>query len=436
MDGSEANETGLLVTFLVGGVSIGIGFSAALDSPVWGLAIGAFCTAAFFVLYLRFPKAASDLFLHMRRLLRKDRMGATEKPTPNHMRRPSRLRLTILIGVSVLVGVAATAGGFLGLSGTSPQLAPRELAAAPGVTVKSPRGLTAELRIANVTRGDTVYSKQTTAIVDDVLKVEVGYGNTSSTNTIADVSANFNLPIKAASRVAISSDLYGSGAVLRPSVVLSVDVPNARLSFIPNSVVWKFNQSGTDQIVEQSLPDTVLLGSPRPLENLHPGDSGSITILLRVVADVIGVTSTCAQPGSDVFSSYIDAKSGESIECHMTITNYGNEAVETLEAYDNIPAHTTFKISTLSILLAGNRLQTPPGFFVDPRSPTGVGRTQSDSPALQLGSLPVGSSITIEFSVVILPSAMGQPPLKNISVATAAGLNEIYNVAHINVAET
>lgn len=434
----QADQTGLLWTFVFGGFSVGAVFFGTLHSLVWGIAIGAACTTVSFVLYAAFPTAANTIFLRLRGLVRHDDPQSVRTDQIRGQRRaPSSHRIVILIIVSALVGASATAAGLFIASDTGgPARVAQPPVAAPGVTVSSAEGLTAALSIANVTRGDTVYSSQSKAAVDDVLKVAVTYRNNSHETEIDDVSANFNLPTNVASNLPISADVYGSGSVLRPSVDVNVDSPDARLSFIPNSVQWKYNKPGTVTIVQQTLPDAVLLGAPTPLENLQPGDAGSIAILVRVVAAVVAVTVECAAPGSSRFSASIDATPGDSIQCTMKITNAGNQVLDSLEAYDNIPPHTRFNKDSLSVVVAGAKVPNPPGLFVDPRSPTGVGRTNAYSPVLQLGNLQVAAVATIGFALQILRSASGGSQLENVSVATAAGIGEVYNVAIVDLAKT
>lgn len=294
------------------------------------------------------------------------------------------------------------------------------LIAAPTVSLEGSLG------IANVTRGDTKYTKSVAASYDEVVKVQVYYHNREDANSgkIAnDLRIKLNVPSTAGKSQTISGTISSPDTnTINDSVGVNLDRDDAYLEYIPGTAKWKHN-AGTNEnvnIVEQTISDEIVYGGTGiVLENAKPcfNFDATVTILVRVRVPGIKIDKKVRVKGQTEWTTRNTAKPGETLEYLLAYQNAGNTTHENVEIRDSLPPSLTYVPGSTKLANANGTRSVADGVTT-----TGI----------IVGNYGPGANAFVMFEATV-PAAdklkCGVTEYRNVGVAQPKGMNEFYNTA-------
>ncbi len=203
--------------------------------------------------------------------------------------------------------------------------------------------------VANVTAGDTTYSKAVNAKTDEVVKVQIWYHNKEEANsgkTANNLKVKVDLPTAAGKSQQVKGTISADNAnTVTDTANVNLALDQSRLEYIPGSAVWRHNK-GTNEApnwVTEKISDQVV-GTGITLENAQPcfNFEANVTVLARVKTDAVSITKQVRVAGEKNWSTENTAKVGDTLEYQITFKNEGNTRLDNLVIGDNMPANMTY----------------------------------------------------------------------------------------------
>lgn len=294
------------------------------------------------------------------------------------------------------------------------------LIAAPTVRLEGSLG------IANVTRGDTQYTRSVAASYDEVVKVQVYYHNQEDPNSgkvANDLRIKLNVPTTAGGTQTISGTISSPDTnTVSDSVQVNLDRADAYLEYIPGTAKWKHN-AGTNEnvnIVEETISDEIVYGGTGVrLENAKPcyNFDATVTILVRVRVPGIKIDKKVRVKGQTEWATSNAAKPGETLEYLLAYQNAGNTTHEGVEIRDNLPPNITYVPGSTKLANANGTRSVADGVTT-----TGI----------IVGNYGPGANAFVMFEAKVPAQdklACGVTEFRNVGVAQPRGMNEFYNTA-------
>lgn len=312
----------------------------------------------------------------------------------------SGLATGLIIGVAVVVPVATDAQTSVVLAGS--------------------------LRAANVTTNDTEYKETVNAAIDQVVKLQVYYTNTSQDNA-SNVRVKIAMPEQAGAKQTITATVKGSNSnELKDQVAISVDKEQAILQYVPGTAVWKHNTGSAEQpkIEETKLSDEVVVGAQGlALESQKPGEAFGSTVSVQAKVMVPGVKvikESEVKGESNKWSANNSAKPGDTMRYAISYQNTSNAQQKQVVIRDALPA----------------KMQLVPGstMLYNSSNPGGV-KIASDgvtAGGIVIGNYGPGANAYVIFEATFVPAdqlACGNNEFRNLGYARPEGMGEYFNSA-------
>lgn len=266
-----------------------------------------------------------------------------------------------------------------------------------GLRSAGSRGLTTETWSGNVTCGDTAYSPVTGATYDQVVKVQLWYGNYGSDKPVDDVSIALRLSNMGTTAFVdgiLTSPREGAPLSSRTAVFMPQD--GARLESIPGSIIWRHNISPPGEVPaykDEKLPDTVV-GQPFLLARVAAGENGeaSVSALFRVKVRRIAVDAQLRSPSARALAETVAVSPGGDVAIAAEVKNLGNAIL---------------RRPVVRLLLAAGSLQ-----YVNSSFSEGVGNDGHPAPqtdiltsGVETPDLGVGKTTTVTIMLRVLQGA-------------------------------
>jgi len=301
-----------------------------------------------------------------------DRLGRTKKQSRQVDARRGALNLgslcTVLVAIGSLV-LAVSIGPPTGLPGDEPEAKDVDTS-----RVAHPAGLEVENRVANVTTGDTEYFPFRDALVDDVLKVQLGVRNTNETGLpITGVGIALGVPDDRGTKQELGANISASrGVNLNPTAIVELSLDDARLRYVPGSLKLRHNVARAGEshtYVTEELDDSVLLRDSYAMGDLAPGEAFTITYLVRSVATAVSIVAAVREIPAGAFAAKSGAEPGASVQYRIVAQNKGNEPLREVLMHANLPPNVAY-VPGSTMVVVGDELGEVPDGIVDFSSPS------------------------------------------------------------------
>ncbi|HET6622586.1 MAG TPA: LPXTG cell wall anchor domain-containing protein [Candidatus Saccharimonadales bacterium] len=314
-----------------------------------------------------------------------------------------------------------------------------------------------DVKVANVTAGDTSYSNSVNAKVDQVVKVQLWFHNRENPDSGKDAKnlrAKINIPTAEGQHQTITGSVQGDNTnKASDTATVNLSLDNAHLSYVAGSAKWRYNKGAYDgrkecQTGTKAVPtndpnncyDTVKIsdkvvtnGTGVNLGDMRPcfAYESTVTVLARVKASEVKVNKYVSSYDADHNPSNNDwkltnsAKPGDKLDYMIRFENKGNTVLNDVVVGDNLPDYMKIVPGTTYIINGNN--------------PKGVaaGTDHVVSGGIDVGDYNPGAAGYVVFSVQIDPinkfAKCGVYTLKNVGVVRPSGMNEFYNTAWTNV---
>ncbi len=212
------------------------------------------------------------------------------------------------------------------------------------------------LGVANVTKGDTLYKHSVDASYDQVVKFQVFYHNREqpdSGKVAKNVRVKVDLPENVGATQVVKSTVKGDNTnTVESTATVNLDRSDAKLDFMPGSVVWKHNIGTNSNVnyVEQKLSDNTILQG-LPIENEKPCHNfeATVTFLMRVHVPSVSIVKQVREKGTTTRVTNLTVKPGATVEYLISFKNLGNTDLTHLTVNDKLPEHITFVPGTVKL---------------------------------------------------------------------------------------
>lgn len=314
-----------------------------------------------------------------------------------------------------------------------------------------------DVKVANVTAGDTSYSNSVNAKVDQVVKVQLWFHNRENPDSGKDAKnlhAKINIPGAEGKNQTITGYVQGDNTnKASDTATVNLSLDNAYLKYVAGSAKWRYNKGAYDGRQEcqtgmkavpsndpnhcyttVSISDQVVTnGSGVNLGDMRPcfAYESTVTVLARVQASEVKVNKYVSAYDADHNPSNNDwkltnsAKPGDKMDYMIRFENKGNTVLNDVIVGDNLPDYMKI-IPGTTYIINGNH-------------PQGVaaGNDHVVNGGIDVGDYNPGAAGYVVFSVQIDPvskfAKCGIYTLKNVGVVRPKGMNEFYNTAWTNV---
>lgn len=331
------------------------------------------------------------------------------------------------------------------------------LTAASIVRATSAVSMEANIKVANVTDGDTSYSNSVDARVDEVVKVQLWYHNREdfdSGKVAQNLRAMIDIPTTQGKSQTITGTVKGDNtntATDTAQVNLSLD--NAYLDYVEGSAKWRYNKGGKDgravcQTGNQAVPtndpndcyvtegisDKVVTDEQGlVLEDAQPcfAYEATVTVLARVKASEVKINKYVSAHDGDNNVENNDwklkneAKPGDKVDYMIRFENKGNTELRDVMVGDNLARYTSYVEGSTWIYNNNN----PDG-------------RQLDNDNLTRGGINVGHYMPGAEGYIVFTAKIDEISgfekcttytLKNVGIVQPEGMNEFYNTAWTTV---
>ncbi len=287
--------------------------------------------------------------------------------------------------------------------------------------------------VANVTTGETVYTGNTNASFDQVVKYQVYYHNTELPDS-GKIAQNLRVKIALpnapgqtqTTTATISADNTNT---VTDSATVNLNRADAYLQYVPGSAVWRHNTGTNDAPVwtEAKVSDDVVnSGAGLVLENEKPcyNFAATVTVLARVIVPSVEITKQVRIKGSTQWEKSITANAGQSVEYLIGYKNAGNVQQNKVVIADKLPTNVTY---------VGGTTQVKNAYW------NGVYTTVPDgvtSGGINIGNYTPGSNAYVKFEATLPASdklTCGVNLLTNKATAQPEGMNYYYSTADVTV---
>lgn len=278
--------------------------------------------------------------------------------------------------------------------------------------------------VANVTAGDTTYSKSVSAKTDEVVKVQIWYHNkeeATSGKVANNLKVKVDLPTVAGKSQAIKGTISADNAnTVTDTANVNLALDQSRLEYVPGSAEWRHNK-GTNEApnwVTDKISDQVV-GTGITLENAQPcfNFEANVTILARVKTDAVSITKQVRVAGEKNWVTENTAKAGDTLEYQITFKNEGNTRLDNVVIGDNLPANMTYVKGSTKLKNGAN--------------PSGIAITNDNivNGGINVGNYEPGATGYVLIQTKINPTLnAGDHEFKNVALVKANG-TVIYNTA-------
>lgn len=305
-----------------------------------------------------------------------------------------------------------------------------------------------DIKALNVTKGQTAYQDNTSAMVDEVVQAQVWYHNREipGGEVAKNVQVKIDVPTKEGKQQVITSTTSSDNSnTVKDTTNVNLSLDRAYMEYIPGSAKWRYNKAAMDGDVScqtgmnfapercyatvpisdavVTSPQGVNLGNAPGCNAYH----ATVTIQVRVKANVVSVNKFARHKGegSDAWKTSITAKPDERLEYLITFKNEGNTQLNDVMVADNLPKYNSYVDNTTHLRNGAN--------------PNGVAITNNN---LTKGGINVGNYLPGAVSYVWFEAKLdpiqaypkcGVYDVRNVGVVRPAGMNEFYNTASVKI---
>ncbi|HET7630485.1 MAG TPA: hypothetical protein VFK03_03865 [Candidatus Saccharimonadales bacterium] len=314
-----------------------------------------------------------------------------------------------------------------------------------------------DVKVANVTAGDTSYSNSVNAKVDQVVKVQLWFHNRENPDSgkvAKNLHAKINIPTAPGQHQTVTGSVVGDNTnKASDTATVNLSLDNAYLSYVSGSAKWRYNKGAYDGRKEcqtgmnpvpasdpnncyatVSISDKVVTsGTGVNLEDMRPcfAYESTVTVLARVKASEVKVNKYVSSYDEDHNPSNNDwkltnsAKPGGKLDYMIRFENKGNTVLNDVVVGDNLPDYMQI-IPGSTYIINGNH-----------KDGIAAGSDHVINGGIDVGDYNPGAAGYVVFSVQIDPiskfAKCGVYTLKNVGVVRPKGMNEFYNTAWTNV---
>lgn len=311
-----------------------------------------------------------------------------------------------------------------------------------------------DVKAINVTAGETVYKDPTSAMVDDIVQVQLWQHNREMPDTTFanNNRVKFSVPsAQGKTQVITGTSSADNANTVTDSTTVNLSMDRARVEFIPGSAMFRYNKGAVDGradcitglnyppadcFANKAVPDSVVtdpngvnLDTLRgtPLKGCNAFHE-TVTIQVRVKADVVSINKYVrhAGQGPDDWTTSTNAKPGEDLEYMIKFKNEGNTQLNHVAVADNLPKYHKYVAGTTKLKNGAN----PNGINISSNNVTTGG--------IDVGSYMPGAVGYVWFTVKLAPLEGYEKcnltyDLRNVGIVKPEGMNEFYNTAQVLV---
>lgn len=312
-----------------------------------------------------------------------------------------------------------------------------------------------DIKVANVTNGDSGYSPSVNAKVDDVVKVQVWYHNKEDANSgklAKNLKVGVTIPTAAGKSQTIGGKISADNSnTVSKSANVNLSVDEASLEYIPGSAKWRHNigaDQGKTECITGNDPkgapascytDTVISddvakgGAGVRLEDQKPcfAHEATVTVLMRVKASAVKVNKYVSAHDGDNNAKNNNwqvtntAAAGSKLDYMIRFENKGNTTLNSVVVGDNLPDYMQYVAGTTKIYNANHADGTP------------AGSDNVTKGGINVGNYAPGTEGYVVFTVKLDENKQfakcGNYVLTNVGVVRPQGMNEVYNTAKTTV---
>jgi uncharacterized repeat protein (TIGR01451 family) len=305
----------------------------------------------------------------------------------------------------------------------------------------------------NVTANQTEYQDSTSAMVDDVVQVEVWHHNmenpagAKANNTRVKVAVP-NQPGK--TQVITGTTSADNANTVTDSTVVNLSLDQAHVEYMPGTAKFKYNKGAQDGdaacqtgfnfppdrcFVTVAVPDSVVTdpngfnldtvrGGPLTGCNAH---HETVTVQVRVKASVVSVNKYVRHQGegSDAWKTSTTAKPGENLEYMIRFKNEGNTELQHVVVGDNLPKYNAYVAGSTMLRNGAN----PNGIHITSDNITKGGIDVGNYMPGAVGYVLIG----VKLDPIQAYPKCGTYDLRNVGIVRPQGMNDFYNTAQVMV---
>lgn len=305
-----------------------------------------------------------------------------------------------------------------------------------------------DVKVANVTAGDTTYSDSVNASVDQVVKVQVWYHNREnfgSEKLAKNLKVGINIPTAPGKSQTVTATVSSDTSnTVTETAKVNLSLDNAYLEYIPGSAKWRSNQGivvSSDKCknndpnqgyVTTAISDAVVTGGV-VVGDLKPcfAYESTVTVLARVKASEIKVNKYVSESDGDrdvknnKWVTKNSVKPSTKLDYMIRFENKGNTTLKNVIVGDNLPDYMEY--------IPGST------YIYNTNNPGGMAANTDNvyKGGINVGSYAPGSTGYVVFSVKVNDknkfAQCGVYTLKNVGVVRPEGMNEFYNTAVTDV---
>lgn len=282
------------------------------------------------------------------------------------------------------------------------------------------------LGVANISRGDKQFTKETNASYDQVVQLRVFYHNLENENSgknANNLTVKINIPTSAGKSQTVTSKISADNAnTINSNVKVNLDSDKSYLEYIPGTAVWRHNVGTNAKVnfVDTKLSDDIVYGGQGlRLENAKPcyNFAASVTVQARVRTPGIKVNKYVRVKGQTQWTTSNTAKPGDTLQYQIAYKNGGNTLHKSVVIRDNLPPKMQYVAGTTQMKNQGGIKSVPDGV------------TRG---GVIVGNYGPGADAYVMFEVKVPNAdqlACGVTEFRNVGVARPQGMNEFYNTA-------
>lgn len=312
-----------------------------------------------------------------------------------------------------------------------------------------------DIKVANVTKGDTSYSQSVNAQVDEVVKVQVWYHNKEdaySGKLANNLKVGISIPTTAGKSQTIGGKISADNAnTVDKSASVNLSTDQASLEYIAGSAKWRHN-TGAEQgkaecitgndpkgapascYTETAISDDVAKGgSGIRLEDTKPcfAHEATVTVLMRVKASAVKVNKYVSAHDGDNnaknnnWQTTNTANAGDKLDYMIRFENKGNTTLKNVIVGDNLPDYMTYVPGSTYVYNANHA------------NGIAAGSDNVYKGGINVGSYAPGTEGYVVFTVQLDQNKKfakcGNYVLTNVGLVRPEGMNEVYNTAKTTV---
>ena len=305
----------------------------------------------------------------------------------------------------------------------------------------------------NVTAGETEYSNETSAMVDEVVQVQVWLHNRlmPDAEQAENTTVQIGVPNEQGETQVITGTISADNAnTVVDDTTLNLSLERARVEYMEGTAKYRYNagaaegraecETGMDYPADDcyetiSISDDIVSTGGVNLDEYRGGNlrgcnahHETVTIQVRVVADVVSVNKFVrhAGQGSDDWTTSTNAKPGDLLEYMIRFRNEGNTRLENVVVADNLPKYHKYIDGSTKLMS---------GAFPDGTDITSDNLTTG---GIDVGNYAVGAVGYVMFQAELAPLAGYEKcnltyDLRNVGIVKPEGMHEHYNTAQVLV---